>query len=220
MKPLVGLVGYFNYLFLRQNMFMNKDGKLILESKRESKIKIQFLEMPDDVVELNYSYWTSMTRLGCIGEIKNCFADQKNMKASYPEYDTYFWRMFDRTNPGACVALQSLPFGLDQQFGAPTKSLIRYAVGPLFVGCKELNYFACEGTGKVADYVDESKLTVKDKIHFFYQTQIEKLFKISHLVSLNLASPKCKSNFRQMRKQILNIIVRSLSARLHSNGRM
>jgi len=118
--------------------------------------------MPDGVAELNYNYWTSMTRLGCIGEIKNCFADQNNMIASLPQYDTYFWRMFDRTNSGACVALQTLPFGMDEQFGAPVGSLKRYALGPLFVGCKELNYFACEGTGKLADYVDESEIKVLD----------------------------------------------------------
>jgi len=125
--------------------------------------------MPDGVSELNYNYWTSMTRLGCIGEIKNCFADQNKTKASFIEYESLFWRMFDRTNPGACVALQTLPFGMKQQFGAPTDSFTRFPLGPLFASCKDLNYFACEGAGKIADYVDESKIT--DKV---YSTKLNK----------------------------------------------
>jgi len=141
--------------------------------------------MPDGVAELNYNYWTSMTRLGCIGEITNCFADQNKMIASFPQYDTYFWRMFDRTNPGACIALQTLPFGMDQQFGAPIESLNRYALGPVFVSCKDLNYFACEGTGKLADFVDESEITVKDK--FFLPDANSTLHKTMKLLRGGLA---------------------------------
>jgi len=134
---------------------------LITIIREIKKIIILFSDMPDGVAGLNYNYWTSMTRTGCLGEIKNCFTDQNDIPR-YPQYDTYFWRMFDRTNPGACVALQTLPYGMDQPFEAPTESFTRYPLGPLFVGCKELNYFACEGAGKLANYVDESEITVKD----------------------------------------------------------
>jgi len=64
-----------------------------------------------------------------------------------------FWRMFDRTDTGACVAIQTLPYGMDDDFDVPNEELTRYRNGPVFVNCKTLNYYACEAKGKKADYL-------------------------------------------------------------------
>jgi len=117
--------------------------------------------VPDNVQELNYNFWTSMSRRGCIASIKKCFYNQTKQIASYPEYDTYFWRMFDKTDTGACVALQTLPFGMDQTF--EEKKLVRYAIGPVFENCKALNYFACEVEGRRSKYVAETELVVNQQ---------------------------------------------------------
>jgi len=115
--------------------------------------------MPDDVQELNFNYWTSLSRRGCVGNIKNCFYKQISLVKSFPYYDNYFWRMFDRTTKGACVALQSLPFGMNEAFGQ--KKLERFPLGPVFVQCNELNYFACEAQGRRSKFIHETDLRVK-----------------------------------------------------------
>jgi len=123
---------------------------------------ILFVDLPDVVQELNYNYWTSLSRHGCVGKIKNCFSKEKKPEAAFPEYDSYFWRMFDRTSAGgACVALQTLPFGVDQSFGEA--KVERYPLGPVFVNCDQLNYFACEAEGVKSKFVDETEITVKTK---------------------------------------------------------
>jgi len=114
--------------------------------------------LPDSIQELNSNYWTSLSRSGCVGTIKNCFSNQADVVASFPEYDAYFWRMFDRTQGGACVALQSLPFGMDQTFAQ--KTLARFPLGPVFATCKDSNYFACEAKGPRSKFIDEKQLKV------------------------------------------------------------
>jgi len=115
--------------------------------------------MPDDVDHLNYNYWTSLTRIGCSGKIKNCFPHTKRyLKGEEIPYfdDSLFWSSFDRTESGACVALQSAPFNKDSNFNANGALL-----APVFSSCNALNYFACEGEGLKSKYVDETKLKVK-----------------------------------------------------------
>jgi len=121
-------------------------------------LKNSLVDMPDGVEELNSNYWTSLTRSGCVGNIKNCFSNRTDRVANYPEYETYFWRMFDTTTEGACVALQTLPFGMDQKFGE--KNMNRYPVGPVFANCKELNYFACEAKSRRSELINEEELSV------------------------------------------------------------
>jgi len=116
---------------------------------------------PKGVEELNFNYWTSLSRLGCIGEITNCFNTQPAAIDNLAEYQTYFWRMFDRTDNGACVALQTLPFGLDEPYGTPAKDLNRYDLGPVFESCKANHYFACEALGRRSKFIDETEITVK-----------------------------------------------------------
>jgi len=115
--------------------------------------------MPNGIQELNFKYWTSLTRRGCVGTLKNCFNERKELIASAPENDNFFWRMFDTTEKGACVALQTLPFGMDQSFG--DAKLDRYPMGPVFDNCNELNYLACEVEGPRSNYIDEVEITVK-----------------------------------------------------------
>jgi len=88
-----------------------------------------------------------------VGNIKNCF--QTSDRTS----DTDFWQSFDRTDTGACVALQSLPIGsMDTN---TTSYNLRYDTGPVFFSCKSLQYFACEINTEISDIIDETKLQVK-----------------------------------------------------------
>jgi len=121
-------------------------------------MKIFFLDLPDFVQGLNFNYWTALSRQGCVGTIKNCFSNRSELVASYRVYESYFWRMFDTTANGACVALQTLPYGVDQDFGE--KQLTRYSLGPLFDQCKNLNYFACEAKGPRSKLINEEELWV------------------------------------------------------------
>jgi len=114
--------------------------------------------MPDGVEASNVNYWTALTRSGCVGNIKNCFSNGTDLVASYPHYDAYFWRMFDTTTKGACVALQTLPYGMHQTF--EEKKLHRFSTGPVFVNCKDLNFIACEAKGKRSQLINEHELTV------------------------------------------------------------
>jgi len=103
--------------------------------------------MPDYFDRLNYNYWTFMSRLGCSGKIKNCFSN-----ATGPEADI-FWSNFDRTDSGACVALQWTP--LNRNTSA------NYAVlTPVFSSCSNLNFLACEGEGSRSKYVEEREISV------------------------------------------------------------
>jgi len=128
--------------------------------------------MPDAVQELNFKYWTSLTRRGCVGTLKNCFNERTELIESEPQYDNYFWRMFDSTEKGACVALQTLPFGMDQSFGE--KILNRYPLGPVFDNCNELNYFACEVEGPRSMHIDETEITVIKPLYFYEIIQMSK----------------------------------------------
>jgi len=67
--------------------------------------------------------------------------------------------MFDTTTKGACVALQSLPAGMDETFD--DKVLKRYSLGPLFDYCTELNYLACEANVTRSQLINEKELTVQ-----------------------------------------------------------
>jgi len=116
--------------------------------------------MPDGVKELNYNFWTSMSRRGCVGEIKKCLQKQNTEPDKYPEYNAYFWRAFDRTDSGACVAIQSLPYGTDNTFNVAVKDLSRYPAGPVLVNCMTLNYFACEVEGRRSQIIDETEIMV------------------------------------------------------------
>jgi len=112
------------------------------------------LDMPEFIQELNYNLWTSLSRRGCAGNVENCFA--QNFEPS----DTYFWQIFDKTETGACVALQTLPIGA---LDIPKSSFaFRPDTGPVFSGCKSLHYYACESEADTrrSDIVDETKLQV------------------------------------------------------------
>jgi len=116
--------------------------------------------MPNGIKELNYKFWTSLTRQGCAGEITNCFSNQADFFESMKyECGKSFWGTFDRTDSGACVALQSLPFGTKEEFGA--ESLKRFSLGPVFAPCKELNYFACEVEGPRSQHVPDELIEVR-----------------------------------------------------------
>jgi len=113
--------------------------------------------MPDGVQELNYNFWTAMTRRSCVGKIEKCF---NNLKLQEGFALTIFnaettegsWRYFDRTDTGACVALQTLPLGV---YVADSGRF-----GPVFMNCKELNYFACENEGGADKYINQKELVV------------------------------------------------------------
>jgi len=125
--------------------------------------------MPEGVQELNYNFWTALTRRSCVGNIQTCFNNlsfyQKNATSTY-DLDGLFgknglsWKMFDRTDSGACVALQTLPFGMNQFEGSKNS---RFDSGPVFKNCKDLNYFACEMEGGRAKFIDETELVVSSK---------------------------------------------------------
>jgi len=115
--------------------------------------------MPDNIQEFNYNYWTSFTRRGCVGTIKNCFKDNKIIPRQENLRLAFFWQSFDRTDTGACAALQSLPFTSQQ--GYEKINLVRLDSGPVFANCKSLHYFACEAKGRSSDIVGETKLQVK-----------------------------------------------------------
>jgi len=137
-------------------MFENKDGTFFSFFFIRIKIALKILDMPDGVQELNYNLWTALSRRSCVGNIEKCFYNQTVQKNSGSFGDAKFWRMFDRTDAGACVALQTLPFGMDEEFETTNAELKRYATGPVFVNCKTLNYFACEALGKRPHYLLET----------------------------------------------------------------
>jgi len=116
-----------------------------------------FLDLADDINQLNYNYWTGLSRLGCSGKIKNCFSN-KTDKDKYETVDAIFWSIFDRTENGACVALQTMPLNSDSAFEKKMNFL-----GPVFRSCGSLNYLACEGSGPKSNYLAEAGKTVKQK---------------------------------------------------------
>jgi len=116
--------------------------------------------MPPYVNRLNYNYWTSLSRLGCSGKIKNCFSNQTfRLTASYAKVDEDFWSEFDRTDSGACVALQTVPPNKESAANFANNPL-----APVFSGCGNFYHLACEGKGPRSKYVAESKITVKTNI--------------------------------------------------------
>jgi len=119
---------------------------------------MEFLDLNDGVEALNVNYWTALTRSGCVGNIKNCFSNGTDLVASYAHYDSYFWRMFDTTTKGACVALQTLPYGMHQTFA--DKDVTRFPTGPIFVKCNDLNYVACEAKGPRSQLINQHELKV------------------------------------------------------------
>jgi len=120
--------------------------------------------MPDGVQELNYNFWTALTRRSCVGKIEKCFNNLKLHESSTFKMlgiDTteHSWIYFDRTDTGACVALQTLPFGMEQTDQIDkTPGIFRF--GPVFMNCKELNYFACENEGGADKYINQTELVV------------------------------------------------------------
>jgi len=119
--------------------------------------------MPDFIQELNYNFWTSLTRRGCVGNIKQCFKNNKTIKLEHMD-SIFFWQSFDRTDTGACLALQTLPFMLQTY-----DDRYRKDSGPVFLSCKSLQYLACEKKGRRSDIVDETKLQVKKTIIIFQE---------------------------------------------------
>jgi len=100
-----------------------------------------------------------MSRRGCLGEIKNCYSDKtESIARSSNGCGTTFWKIFDSTDTGACVALQTLPFGVADPFGK--KDLRRWDIGPVFAGCQSLHYLACEAEGRRSEHIDEKQLIV------------------------------------------------------------
>jgi len=99
-----------------------------------------------------------MTRSGCVGNIKNCFTNRTDVVASLNQFETYFWRNFDSTTKGACVALQTLPFGMSEAFGKKIEA--RGPLGPFFAICNDLNYFACEAKVVRSELINEQDLKV------------------------------------------------------------
>jgi len=135
--------------------------------------------MPEGVEELSFNFWTANTRSGCLGNIKKCVNNLSQPHEVNGGQDVSFWRLFDRTETGACVAVQTLPFGSHQNM--ELFELNRWHIGPLFMKCKDLNYFACEMKGRRRNLIDETDLVVsienseeesvlitntKEKIHF------------------------------------------------------
>jgi len=111
--------------------------------------------MPDTLDVFNKNYWTSMSRLGCSGKIKNCFSNQtSSLMDEIDNTDYDFWTTFDRTDSGACVALQTTPL-MDL-----AHDYVQSYLGPVFSSCGNLNHLACEGKGPRSKYVDEIKITV------------------------------------------------------------
>jgi len=124
---------------------------------------LTFLDMPDGVQELYYNFWTAMTRRSCVGNIQKCFNNLRileKIELTMIGIDTsdQFWRYFDRTDTGACVAFQTLPYGMD--FFHNDFDSLRWSSGPVFMNCKELNYFACENEGGADKYINEQELLV------------------------------------------------------------
>jgi len=110
-----------------------------------------------DVQQLTTVYWTSLSRQGCSGKITNCFTLENDKPYNYP--DTMFWETFDRTETGACVALQRLPQSQsDMRFSQKNKFA---DFGIVFNLCDSLNFLACEGNGPLSNFIGEMKAPVK-----------------------------------------------------------
>jgi len=122
--------------------------------------------MPDFIQDLEQTFWTSMTRSGCVGNIKNCF---KNKNDAYQD-PSDFWSTFDRTGAGACVALQTLPYGSQDSFDQEDVERIEW--GPVFASCKSLNYFACETEGRLEKIINQEKPWVKSQKYFLQIKEI------------------------------------------------
>jgi len=107
--------------------------------------------------QLTTIYWTSLSRQGCSGKITNCFTPELDRPYNHP--DTMFWDVFDRTETGACVALQRLPkVGSDMRFSQKGQFA---DFGIVFNLCDSLNFLACEGYGPLSHYIGEKKAPVK-----------------------------------------------------------
>jgi len=120
--------------------------------------------MPNGIEELNYKFWTSLTRQGCAGEIRNCFSNRTDLyERNSSNCGSTFWSTFDRTDTGACVALQTVPFGMGQEF--KDEYLTRYSLGPVFAACRELNYFACEVEGPKSQHLADEKIQVRQMLN-------------------------------------------------------
>jgi len=113
--------------------------------------------MPDLFQELDLTFWTSFSRRGCVGNFKNCFPNNNLAQLSFLK-DKLFWSTFDRTDTGACIALQSLPFASLAAYSDLWN--FRVVSGPVFMACTSLHYFACVANRVRADIVDETKLQV------------------------------------------------------------
>jgi len=68
--------------------------------------------------------------------------------------ENYFWEILERTEIGACVALQNI--FTDGKNGDIFSGSRSYNLMPCFKICSTLNYFACEGAGPLSNFVRQN----------------------------------------------------------------
>jgi len=151
MQPFIGLMLDYQQYPMAKRSHIKSEG--IKKIDTHTIYVFQFLEDLEVQPYLTTAYWTSMTRQGCNGKIVNC----AEPKRQYQKLDWVLWQVFDKSETGACVAMQTIP----REFKRDTAGNL----GPIFTLCDSLNYLACEGNGSLSKYIGDNLATVIEFTH-------------------------------------------------------
>jgi hypothetical protein len=105
------------------------------------------------------SYWTALSRRGCVGQLRNCFLRQELDQTQ----NQGFWDALQNDKEGSCVILQRLNEARSRNFGTTESKFI-----PMFAPCELKAYVACERAGPLATVVDLYQESTKEVRYIIY----------------------------------------------------
>jgi hypothetical protein len=91
-------------------------------------------------------YWTALTRRGCVGQLRNCFANQQLIDESK---NNEFWSAVHNDREGSCVILQKVNEALASVFEGMVPLYI-----PYFAPCEQQANLGCETARPLASVID------------------------------------------------------------------
>lgn len=139
MRPLLGSNLLTNHLYVRKTLLGQLNGLLF---EFQAIVLENGLSVGGESLDLQLSFWTSLTRSGCVGQLQNCFRN-----VSYRADDNTFWRFLDTTDQGGCLALDKINEGFHSNLeNSPT-------FNPKFFSCSTALKFACEVDGPLSSFI-------------------------------------------------------------------
>jgi hypothetical protein len=110
-----------------------------------SQILTKIVAAGNGNLSLMSRYWTALTRRGCVGQLRNCFANQELDESKNSE----FWTRVRHDREGSCIILQKVNEALASVFEGMVPLYI-----PYFATCEQQANLGCETARPLASVID------------------------------------------------------------------